>query len=154
MWDDARLCRTLGAHELAHLAHFRVRPGTWPAWAVWGGIFSEAVAAATARTLVPGLDPAEQLALQPGALQAYARHRAQIHAELLELVDAIDEATYRRVLFPPDLCEGDVAGVGETGYAVALELGNAWAARGVTLAQAAQMTPAQARGELVHLLAA
>lgn len=152
MPDDPGLCRALGAHELAHLAHFRLRPGVWPAWSVWVGLFCEAIAASASRALVPGLDIAEQLALQPGALPAYAERRAEIHAELLELLKVVDEATFRRVLFPPALCDGDVAGVGETGYAAALELGEAWVARGVTLAQAARMTPAQAQAELVELL--
>jgi hypothetical protein len=150
--DDAGLCRSLGAHEVAHLAHFRVRPGHWPAWSVLGGIVAEAIAAAAASALVPGIDPAAQLFVLPGAMDAYDRRRPAIDAEVLGLLDVVDEATYRRVMFPPTLCEGDVAGVNETGYAIAWALTEAWRARGLTVAQAARRTPEQARADLVELL--
>jgi hypothetical protein len=150
--DDATLYRSLAAHEVAHLAHFRVRPGDWPAWSVLGGLVAEAVAIAAAGVLVPGLDPERKLFVQPGALDEYRDHRAAIDAELLELLDVVDEATFRRVMFPPSLCEGDVAGVNETGYSIAWALGDAWQARGISLAQAARRTPEQARADLLALL--
>lgn len=149
---ESLTCLAFGAHELAHLAHIRTRPGDWAAWNVTTGIFSEAVAIATTQALVPELDLAEQVMLQPGAREAYAAARPAIHAELLELLDHGDEATYRRVLFPPALCEGAVAGANETGYLVAIALVDRWAARSVSTAAAARMTPAEARAELIALL--
>jgi hypothetical protein len=104
--------------------------------------------------LVTGLDPERKLFVQPGALDEYRRHRTAINAEVLELLDVVDEATFRRVMFPPSVCEGDVAGVNETGYSIAWALGDAWQARGITLAQAARRTPQQTRADLVELLTA
>ncbi len=150
--ESSPLCRSVGAHELAHLAHFRVRRGAWPPWSVLTGIVAEAVAVATAHLVVPDADPTAALLLQPGALEAYERHRGAVHAELLSLLDVVDEPTYRRVMFPPLLCEGGVAGVNETGYAVALALTEAWRGAGLSPAQAARRTPAQARADLVALL--
>jgi hypothetical protein len=152
--DDAQLYRSLAAHEVAHLAHFQVRSGDWPAWSVLGGLVAEAVAIAAAGVLVTGLDPERKLFVQPGALDEYRRHRTAINAEVLELLDVVDEATFRRVMFPPSVCEGDVAGVNETGYSIAWALGDAWQARGITLAQAARRTPQQTRADLVELLTA
>jgi hypothetical protein len=154
MPDDDGLCRSLGAHEVAHLAHFRVRSGHWPAWSVLSGLVAEAIAIAAASTLVTGVDREQQLFVQPGALDAYRRHRPAVDAEVLALLDLVDEPTYRRVMFPPSLCEGDVAGVNETGYAIARALADAWPARGIAIAQAARRTPEQARADVVELLSA
>ena len=152
--DAPETCRSLGAHELAHLAHFRLRPGDWPPWSVLNGLVGEAIAIWVSQALVPGPGLAERLFLQQGALEAYAQHRPAIHAELLALLDVVEEATFRRALFPPWLCEGDVAGVNETGYAVAAALGDAWKSQDLTPAQAARLSPAQARADVVALLAA
>lgn len=152
--DAPEACRSLGAHELAHLAHFRLRPGEWPPWSVLGGIVGEAIAIWVSRTLVAGIALVDRLFLQPDALDRYAQHRPAVHGELLSLLDVVDEATYRRALFPPWLCEGDVAGVNETGYVVAAALGDAWDTRGITPAQAARLSLARARADLVALLAA
>jgi hypothetical protein len=152
--DRVGQIRVIAAHELGHLGHIAVRPGDWAAWSVGGGIVMEAVAVATARAFARGVDPTDQLNVQPGALAAYARRREAIHAAVLALVDVVDEATYRRVMFPPWLCEGDVAGVNESGYAIAWALADAWDARGISVAQTARRPRDQARGDLVELLSA
>jgi hypothetical protein len=154
MPDDAALCRTLGAHEVTHLAHFRVRQGSWQAWSVLNGVVAEAVAIMAAATLVPGVEPERQMYLSPGTVDAYRRQRAAIHAEVLPLLDVVDEATYRRLMFPPSLCEGAVAGVNESGYPIAWALTEAWRAGGISIAQAARRTPEQARADLVAVLTA
>lgn len=152
--DCPRQIRVIGAHELGHLAHIAVRRGDWPAWAVGTGIIMEAIAVATARTFAAGIAPTDQMHLHPQTLERYARRRDAIHAEVLALVDVVDEATYRRVMFPATLCEGDVAGVNETGYAIAWALADAWQARGLSIAQAARRPPRQAHADLVELLSA
>lgn len=152
MPDDPILCRAIGAHELTHLAHIRAREGDWPPWWVLGGIVAEAVAIDVSRRLVPEADPAAVMFVQPESLSAYARERDAVHAELLGLLDVVDEATYRRAMFPATLCGGDVAGVNECGYAVADELIAAWRAAGLSPAQAARRTPDEARADLVALL--
>lgn len=138
----ARGCAALAAHELTHLAHLELLPARRPPWSVGGGLLFEALAIHVVRELVPDATMQEQILLEDGVLEAYARHGAYARAELAKLLlhaHDDDEATFRRVFFPAWGREGDVAGVGECGYLVAAELSDHWRDRQVSAATAARM---------------
>lgn len=139
--DTARGCAVLAAHELTHLAHLELLPARRPPWSVSGGLLFEALAIHVARELVPDATLQEQILLEDGVLEAYARRGPDARAELAELLheNDDDEATFRRVFFPAWGRKGDVAGVGQCGYLVAAELADHWRERGVSAATAARM---------------